>query len=74
LKWTLPKNQQPSITGEWEMLIAAVDQARLDWQRAQQITDMSEGDEAIDNAIYYQRLTEIRYMFLMDQARRYRTA
>lgn len=50
----------------------AVDQAKRDWQNAQHYINRSERDVQIDNGIYYLKLTEKRYMFLLQRVRRER--
>ncbi|MED1954426.1 DUF2508 family protein [Brevibacillus centrosporus] len=51
-------------------LDAAVNQARLDWQHARHLVEISEPDGGLDDAIYYLQLTEKRYMYLLSQAKR----
>ncbi len=70
MKW-FSRNSRPSRNWEeWPKLLDAVDQAHTDWQHAQRLVDMSETDEQIDDAIYYLQLTQKRYVYLLEQARR----
>lgn len=54
------------------MLEEAVNSARLDWQQAQHLMEISEPDHRLEDAIYYLELTEKRYMFLLSQLKRER--
>lgn len=51
-------------------LDAAVTRARLDWQYARHLVDISEPDGGLVDAIYYLQLTEKRYTYLLSQAKR----
>ncbi|MFS0609870.1 DUF2508 family protein [Brevibacillus sp. 179-C8.2 HS] len=57
---------------EWneDSLDVAVNQARMDWQHARHLVEISEPDGGIDDAIYYLHVTEKRYMYLLAQAKR----
>lgn len=63
------------IVVEWdrEGLDASVNQARLVWQHARHLVEISEPDGSVDDAIYYLQLTEKRYMYLLSQAKRERS-
>lgn len=71
MKWFLRNKQQFATTDEWTALQQSIERAKRDWQYALQHVSMSEEQEAIDNAIYYLQLTEKRYTYLLDCARRY---
>lgn len=60
------------VNWEREGLDAAVNQARLDWQHARYLVEISEPDGGLDDAIYYLQLTEKRYVYLLSQAKRER--
>lgn len=59
---------------EWNeaSLDVAVNQARMDWQHARHLVEISEPDGGLDDVIYYLHLTEKRYMYLLAQAKRER--
>ncbi|QDS36838.1 DUF2508 family protein [Brevibacillus brevis] len=59
---------------EWNeaSLEMAVNQARMDWQHARHLVEISEPDGGLDNVIYYLHVTEKRYMYLLAQAKRER--
>jgi Protein of unknown function (DUF2508) len=65
---------KPRAAVHWgpEALDEAVDRARLDWQHARHLMEISEPDNGLEDAIYYLQLTEKRYMFLLAQAKRER--
>ncbi|MET3291275.1 UNVERIFIED_CONTAM: hypothetical protein ABID98_003845 [Brevibacillus sp. OAP136] len=74
MKWWKRKNveaQREERPPLWS-LQEAVEQAKRDWQNAHHYINGSERDVQIDNGIYYLKLTEKRYMFLLQQARRER--
>ncbi|UFJ40510.1 YaaL family protein [Brevibacillus humidisoli] len=71
MKWFIRNKKPAAVTDEWADLLQSIEQARKDWHYAQHHVSLSEGKEAIDRAIYHLRLTEKRYMFLLDCARRY---
>lgn len=71
VRWFPRNKHQSALMDEWTALQQSIEQARRDWQYAQQHVSMSEEQEAIDNAIYYMQLAEKRYMYLLDCARRY---
>jgi len=60
------------ITWDSGELDAAVNQARLGWQHARHLAEISEPDSGLDDVIYYLHLTEKRYMYLLTQAKRER--
>jgi hypothetical protein len=64
--------RKPKIAVNWEpgSLEEAVDRARMDWQQAQHLVDVSEPNGELEDAIYYLQLTEKRYMYLLRQAKR----
>lgn len=74
MKWGFTKNETQQLMSEWDRLVAGVEQAKKDWQAAQQLLNFSEATDEIDDSIYYLRLTEIRYMYLMEQARLFRAS
>lgn len=59
---------------EWnaDSLDIAVNQARMDWQQARHLVEISEPDGGLDDVIYYLHVTEKRYMYLLAQAKRER--
>nr|WP_256434436.1 MULTISPECIES: DUF2508 family protein [Brevibacillus] len=59
---------------EWNeaSLDVAVNQARMDWQHARHLVEISEPDGGLDDVIYYLHVTEKRYMYLLAQAKRER--
>ncbi|CAI8747674.1 DUF2508 family protein [Brevibacillus sp. IT-7CA2] len=59
---------------EWNeaSLDVAVNQARMDWQHARHLAEISEPDGGLDDVIYYLHVTEKRYMYLLAQAKRER--
>lgn len=59
---------------EWdrEGLDTSVNRARVDWQHARHLVEISEPGSSVDDAIYYLQLTEKRYMYLLSQAKRER--
>ncbi|MFF0830610.1 DUF2508 family protein [Brevibacillus sp. NPDC003359] len=59
---------------EWNeaSLDVAVNQARVDWQHARHLVEISEPDGGLDDVIYYLHVTEKRYMYLLAQAKRER--
>ncbi|MFG0213878.1 DUF2508 family protein [Brevibacillus porteri] len=59
---------------EWNeaSLDVAVNQARMDWQQARHLVEISEPDGGLDDVIYYLHVTEKRYMYLLAQAKRER--
>lgn len=59
---------------EWNeaSLDVAVNQARMDWQHARHLVEISEPDDGLDDVIYYLHVTEKRYMYLLAQAKRER--
>ncbi|USG65874.1 YaaL family protein [Brevibacillus ruminantium] len=65
--WRQPK---PTVSWTKGVLEAAVDRARLDWQQARHLMELSEPDNRLDNAIYYLQLTEKRYMYLLSHVKR----
>ncbi|MGE5701128.1 MAG: DUF2508 family protein [Clostridia bacterium] len=69
MKWWKRKEavEQPRSL-PWS-LQEAVDQARSDWQNAQHYFNRTEQEDHIDDGIYYLKLTEKRFMFLLQQAR-----
>jgi hypothetical protein len=71
MKWFGGK-QRPDTVAVWDSdaLPEAVDRARIDWQNAQRLVDLSEGPSEIDDSIYYLQVTEKRYMYLLNQAKR----
>lgn len=74
LKWWKRKEavgEKRSRPPLWS-LQESVDQARRDWQNAHHYINRSELETQIDNGIYYLKLTEKRYMFLLQQARQER--
>lgn len=62
------------VMAKWdaEGLDDAVNQARLKWQHARHLVEISEPDGGVDDAIYYLQLTEKRYVYLLSQAKRER--
>ncbi|WP_164553238.1 DUF2508 family protein [Brevibacillus marinus] len=72
MKWFLRNRHEARTDDEWTALQQSIERARQDWQYAQQHVSMSEEKETIDNAIYHLQLTQKRYVFLLDCARRYR--
>ncbi|WP_429843978.1 DUF2508 family protein [Brevibacillus sp. FIR094] len=59
---------------EWNeaSLDVAVNQARMNWQHARHLVEISEPDGGLDDVIYYLHVTEKRYMYLLAQAKRER--
>ncbi|MBO8164840.1 MAG: YaaL family protein [Brevibacillus sp.] len=70
MRWFTRSKKPAAALDEWTWLIQSIERARQDWQHAQHLVSQSEQKEAIDDAIYYLRLTEKRYMFLLNCARR----
>ncbi|MGG1657865.1 DUF2508 family protein [Brevibacillus sp. NRS-1366] len=66
------KRTRTVITWDAEELDVAVNQARLDWQHARHLAEISEPNSGLDDVIYYLHLTEKRYMYLLAQAKRER--
>lgn len=71
MKW-LKKQKAPRLLASWQFgtLEDAVDRAKMDWQNACHLVDQSEQDADVEDAIYYLQLTEKRYMYLLNQAKR----
>lgn len=69
MKWFGSKKTSRVFRQDWNSLTEAIERARLDWQHAQQIMSTAEAN-GVDGSIYYLHLTEKRYMFLLDQARK----
>ena len=66
------RRKKETVTGqmkEWSLL-EAVDRALQDWHYAQHMISLSESQGEIDDAIYYLQLTEKRYSYLLNHARR----
>jgi hypothetical protein len=68
--WIGKRKQQIAASWEPGSLEEAVDRARMDWQNAQHLLDVSEPTRELEDAIYYLQLTEKRYMYLLQQAKR----
>ncbi|WP_312116013.1 DUF2508 family protein [Brevibacillus reuszeri] len=66
------KKARVVIAWDAEELDVAVNQARLNWQHARHLAEISEPDSSLDDVIYYLHLTEKRYMYLLAQAKRER--
>jgi hypothetical protein len=69
VKWLKRQKRQQIAWWNHHSLEEAVDQAKMDWQNARHLADMSEKDSEVEDAIYYLQLTEKRYMYLLNQAK-----
>lgn len=68
MKWLGKNKNRKVIKLDWQALTDAIEQARGDWQLAQQLLDVTEARD-VDHSIYYLHVTEKRYMYLLDQAK-----
>jgi hypothetical protein len=70
VKWLKKQKLQQLASWDYHELEEAVDRAKMDWQNARRLVDLSEDNGEVEDAIYYLQLTEKRYMYLLNQVKR----